>query len=148
MLRIRIFRGGCRGREPSKIKICDAIRKHLIHRHASTSSSSMLLTANAKFKEQEDKEFKLDEASLEWSAQAPPYKNNPIHVDANNKTCPVSSYNEWDPLKEVIVGRVEGACVPKFTIEVKANSYEKNWPFFIEYSGKPFPVEHDKKSSV
>ena len=24
------------------------------------------------------------------------------------KECPVCSYNEWDPLEEVIVGRVEG----------------------------------------
>ena len=27
-------------------------------------------------------------------------------------TCPVSSFNEWDPLEEVIVGRLEGAAVP------------------------------------
>ena len=26
--------------------------------------------------------------------------------------CPVSSYNEWDPLEEVIVGRLEGSTVP------------------------------------
>lgn len=26
--------------------------------------------------------------------------------------CPVSSYTEWDPLEEVIVGRVEGAALP------------------------------------
>lgn len=35
------------------------------------------------------------------------------------KDCPVSSYNEWDPLEEVIVGRAENACVPPFTVEVK-----------------------------
>lgn len=27
-------------------------------------------------------------------------------------TCPVSSHNEWDPLEEVIVGRLEGAVIP------------------------------------
>ncbi|HEY9635574.1 MAG TPA: hypothetical protein V6D14_19380 [Coleofasciculaceae cyanobacterium] len=27
-------------------------------------------------------------------------------------TCPVNSYNSWDPLEEVIVGRVEGATIP------------------------------------
>jgi glycine amidinotransferase len=26
--------------------------------------------------------------------------------------CPVSSYNEWDPLEEIIVGRLEGATIP------------------------------------
>ena len=25
---------------------------------------------------------------------------------------PVSSYNEWDPLEEVVVGRLEGAMIP------------------------------------
>lgn len=38
------------------------------------------------------------------------------------KDCPVSSYNEWDPLEEVIVGRAENACVPPFTIEVKVKA--------------------------
>lgn len=36
-----------------------------------------------------------------------------------NDRSPVWSCNEWDPLEEVIVGRVEGATVPKFTVEVK-----------------------------
>jgi len=27
-------------------------------------------------------------------------------------SCPVSSYNEWDPLEEIIVGRAEGQRVP------------------------------------
>lgn len=40
-------------------------------------------------------------------------------TDALAKECPVCSYNEWDPLEEVIVGRPENACVPPFTMEVK-----------------------------
>ena len=28
--------------------------------------------------------------------------------------CPVGSYNEWDPLEEVIVGRLEGATIPTY----------------------------------
>lgn len=40
-------------------------------------------------------------------------------TDPLPKDCPVSSYNEWDPLEEVIVGRAENACVPPFTVEVK-----------------------------
>jgi len=32
--------------------------------------------------------------------------------DAAEVSCPVSSYNEWDPLEEIIVGRAEGQRVP------------------------------------
>lgn len=39
--------------------------------------------------------------------------------------CPVCSYNEWDPLEEVIVGRAENACVPPFTVEVKVSQNVK-----------------------
>ncbi|WP_041778024.1 amidinotransferase [Beijerinckia indica] len=31
---------------------------------------------------------------------------------APHQTCPVNSHNEWDPLEEVIVGRLEGATLP------------------------------------
>ncbi len=41
----------------------------------------------------------------------------PVHQE-----CPVCSYNEWDPLEEVIVGRAENAHVPPFTVEVKVSS--------------------------
>lgn len=40
-----------------------------------------------------------------------------------NPNSPVWSWNEWDPLEEVIVGRVEAATVPDFTIEVKVSEY-------------------------
>jgi glycine amidinotransferase len=30
----------------------------------------------------------------------------------SSETCPVNSHNEWDPLEEVIVGRLEGAVMP------------------------------------
>ena len=35
-------------------------------------------------------------------------------VDANTETPKtiVSSWNEWDPLKHVIVGRADGGCIP------------------------------------
>lgn len=35
--------------------------------------------------------------------------------------CPVNSYNEWDPLEEVIVGRLEGATIPSHHISVTFN---------------------------
>lgn len=59
---------------------------------------------------------------------------------------PVNCHNEWDPLEEVIVGRPENACVPPFTVEVKANTYEKHWPFYEKYGGSPFPGKHLKKA--
>ena len=34
---------------------------------------------------------------------------------------PVNSYNEWDPLEEVIVGRLEGATIPTGHISVLSN---------------------------
>lgn len=34
---------------------------------------------------------------------------------------PVRSYNEWDPLEEVIVGRLEGATIPSVHISVTSN---------------------------
>ncbi|MEO8180789.1 MAG: amidinotransferase [Deltaproteobacteria bacterium] len=55
--------------------------------------------------------------------------------------CVVNSHNDWDPLEEIIVGRVEGATVPTFDAVVKANTYKKNWWFFQEHGGRPFP--HD-----
>ena len=30
----------------------------------------------------------------------------------SHAVCPVNSHNEWDPLEEVIVGRLEGATIP------------------------------------
>ncbi|KAF3832856.1 hypothetical protein F7725_026521 [Dissostichus mawsoni] len=60
--------------------------------------------------------------------------------------CPVCSHNEWDPLEEVIVGRAENAHVPPFTVEVKANTYEKHWPFYMKHGGQSFPEDHLKKA--
>ena len=59
---------------------------------------------------------------------------------------PVCSHNEWDPLEEIIVGRAENACVPKMTMEVKANTYEKYWDFYLKYGGTNFPEEYVKKA--
>lgn len=59
----------------------------------------------------------------------------------------INSYNEWDPLKEVIVGRVEGAAVPQLDVSVKTNTYSKSLSFFKKYGGQPFPEEHIKLAS-
>lgn len=53
----------------------------------------------------------------------------------------VNSYNEWDPLKEVIVGCVEGAVVPKLEPALLTNTSPQNLWFFQKYGGQPFPQE-------
>jgi len=35
-----------------------------------------------------------------------------LSSDTAEVSCPVHSYNEWDPLEEIIVGRAEGQRVP------------------------------------
>jgi glycine amidinotransferase len=35
--------------------------------------------------------------------------------------CPVNSYTEWDPLEEVIVGRLDGAVMPTPHVTVTYN---------------------------
>ena len=72
----------------------------------------------------------------------------PLPVKRTQLISPVSSYNEWDPLEEVIVGRVEGAHIPPFTIEVKATTYEKYWDFYSKNSGAAFPQEHMKRAAA
>ncbi|MEG4169317.1 MAG: NarL family transcriptional regulator [Microcoleus sp.] len=69
-------------------------------------------------------------------------KNNHPKSLTSTKTLPiVNSYNEWDTLQEIIVGRVEGACVPQFDVPLKASSNPKNWWFFQKYGGCPYPQE-------
>uniref|UniRef100_A0A670YEE1 Glycine amidinotransferase n=1 Tax=Pseudonaja textilis TaxID=8673 RepID=A0A670YEE1_PSETE len=66
--------------------------------------------------------------------------------DPSPENCPVCSHNEWDPLEEVIVGRAENARVPPFTVEVKANTYDKYWEFYQKYGGQSFPEDYIKKA--
>ena len=41
---------------------------------------------------------------------------------------------------------VSGATVPALSVEVRAYTYEKDWPFFNQFGGKSFPSEHLKKA--
>lgn len=72
--------------------------------------------------------------------------------------CPVCSYNEWDPLEEVIVGRAENAHVPPFSLEVKvgigvsgrhARLVPSNvWAIFIQFillATSPQANTHEKQ---
>ena len=44
--------------------------------------------------------------------------------ESDRVTCPVNSFNEWDPLEEVIVGRLEGAVLPGYHVSVTATRRE------------------------
>lgn len=53
----------------------------------------------------------------------------------------VNSYNEWDPLEEVIVGVVEGSAVPEWHSMIKATTPSEHWDFFKKNGGAPFSRE-------
>ena len=38
--------------------------------------------------------------------------------------------------------------MPKFSVEVKANTFDKHWPFFEQYGGKSFPHDHLRKAAI
>lgn len=54
---------------------------------------------------------------------------------------PVSSYNEWDPLEEVVVGVVDGAAVPPWHVTLQATVPASQQSFFQRSGGRPFPQE-------
>lgn len=58
----------------------------------------------------------------------------------------VGSYNEWDVLKEVIVGIVDGASVPAWDLAVKASMPGSSENFFRSNAGKSFPIDLLKKA--
>ncbi len=58
--------------------------------------------------------------------------------DLTSSACPVSSYNEWDRLEEVIVGVVDRAMFPEWDIINKVTVPPGNWePMTAELVGKP-----------
>lgn len=53
----------------------------------------------------------------------------------------VNSYNEWDPLEEVIVGILDGATVPEWHVQLRSTMPKKFWNFYKKNGGRPFPKE-------
>ncbi|HEU4881513.1 MAG TPA: hypothetical protein VFT45_04685 [Longimicrobium sp.] len=53
----------------------------------------------------------------------------------------VSSFTEWDPLEEVIVGRADHACVPEWHPVLAATMPQRHWSWFKANGGKPFPAD-------
>ncbi|XP_068169594.1 glycine amidinotransferase, mitochondrial-like isoform X2 [Antennarius striatus] len=111
MLRVKCLRGGCRGAE--------AI-------HLLGSMFGRALTGWTQ------KAFQSSSSTAGSQMQG---KVVGDHVtETKEQDCPVCSYNEWDPLEEVIVGRAENSHVPPLTVEVK------------KYGGHSFPEDHLKKA--
>ena len=51
----------------------------------------------------------------------------------------VGSYNEWDPLEEVIVGVIDGAAVPHWHVSLEATMPPDAWDFYRRNGGGAFP---------
>lgn len=64
--------------------------------------------------------------------------------DDTTQLCPVNSHNEWDPLEEVIVGRLEHAMLPdsqiinKHTFPPSDSSLIQE---ILELGGVPYPPD-------
>jgi glycine amidinotransferase len=68
-------------------------------------------------------------------------RNDSIPEDKAAAIPVVNSYNEWDPLEEIIVGVIEGASIPSWHITLQVTMPEKHWQFYQKFGGKPFPKE-------
>jgi glycine amidinotransferase len=66
----------------------------------------------------------------------------PVELAAEPIASPVCSYNEWDPLEEVIVGDLHGASVPEWHIALDATMPESSRDTFQRNAGKEFHREH------
>jgi len=53
--------------------------------------------------------------------------------------CPVNSHNEWDPLEEIIVGRLEGATIPSNHVSVTFNVPPFTAKLYRLTAGRRFP---------
>lgn len=61
-------------------------------------------------------------------------------ADALSETS-VESYNEWDPLEEVIVGTLDGAAIPPWHPMLQVTMPEDQLALFREQGGGAFPAE-------
>jgi glycine amidinotransferase len=72
-----------------------------------------------------------DYAALVSEAEVLPVETIPV----------VNTFNEWDPLEEVIVGVIEGSCIPSWHVALEATMPPNQWDFYRRNGGKPFPKE-------
>lgn len=64
-----------------------------------------------------------------------------VEVSTIEATPVVNVFNEWDPLEEVIVGVIEGSCVPTWHVTLEATMPSNQRNFYQRNGGKPFPKE-------
>jgi glycine amidinotransferase len=69
-------------------------------------------------------------------------------VDPQTQTPVVNAFNEWDPLEEIVVGRVdESTLVPPWDVIMPAVVHDKaQWDFFKANGGTPWPVDMLKRA--
>jgi glycine amidinotransferase len=71
-----------------------------------------------------------------------------VDPHTTTKTPIVNAFNEWDPLEEIVVGRVdENTLVPPWDVIMPAVVHDRTqWQFFKQHGGTPWPVEMRKKA--
>lgn len=60
-------------------------------------------------------------------------------LKSSNNICPVNSFNEWDPLEEIIVGRLEGATIPSYHVTVTYTIPKKTAQLYRLFAGRNYP---------
>src|SRR6266702_2066191 len=58
---------------------------------------------------------------------------------AETASCVVNSWNEWDPLEEVVVGRLEGAAAPPSHVTMVGNLPAKAARLYPLLAGRRYP---------
>lgn len=66
---------------------------------------------------------------------------------SSNSNFVVNSHNEFDPLEEVIVGRVDGSTIPEWHVSGKAVWPKKWWNMYKTQGGQSFPPDMIAKAS-
>ena len=56
------------------------------------------------------------------------------------RVSPVSSHTEWDPLEEIVVGRVQGTACPPWHVTLKGAAPRDSWELLEGFSGTPAEV--------
>ena len=59
--------------------------------------------------------------------------------DPGEGKCPVNSYNEWDPLEEILVGRLDQAVIPQYHVSVTFNLPDFVAKLYRPFSGLRYP---------
>ncbi|MGB6042417.1 MAG: hypothetical protein WBF93_04585 [Pirellulales bacterium] len=63
-----------------------------------------------------------------------------VHSQDSTAQAIVNSHNEWDPLEEIIVGRVEGGAVPPWHSTIESCAPEQSWELLRALAGQPAPA--------